>query len=75
MRDIFKRAIAAVMPKPHGRAFVRFRLAIRFVLAIERAIKVGLGSPLDIIGNHEIQVAVSVVIHPGGAGAEFVRAL
>jgi len=74
LRDIFKLAIAAVVPKPHGRAFVRFRLAIRFVLAIQRAIEVCLGSPLDVIANDEIQVAVSVVIHPGSAGAEFVRA-
>ena len=75
LRHVFKRAVAAVVPEPHGRAFVRFRRAIRFALAVERAIEIRLGRPLDVIANHEIQVAVFVIIHPGGAGAESFRGL
>ena len=71
--DVFKRAVAAIVPQAHGRAFVRFRRAIRFAFAVERAIQVGLRRPLHVIGDHQIQMPVFVVVDPGGAGAEFLR--
>src|SRR5206468_3988643 len=42
-----------------------------FILAVEGAIKIGFRRPLNIIADDEVQVAILVVVHPSGAGAEF----
>src|SRR5947209_3427035 len=41
--------------------------------AIERAVEIGLLGPLHIVGDHEIEFAVAIVIDPGGAGRKLVR--
>ena len=73
-RSVFKLAIAEVVPQAHRRAFVRLRRAIRLVRSVERAIDVALRSPLHVVGDDQVELAVAVVIHPRRAGAELVRA-
>ena len=75
MRDIFKRAVAAIVPKTDGSTFVGFRRAVRFVFAVEGAIEIALRRPLHIVADDEVQVAILVVVDPSGAGAEFFRSL
>src|SRR6266487_6303816 len=72
-RGVFKCSVAAIVPETNGRSFVGFRRAVRFALAIERAVQVRLRRPLDIIADDQVEMAVLVVIEPRGAGAEFLR--
>src|SRR5581483_4738601 len=72
LRGILERAVTAIVPKAHGSAFVGFGCAVRFALAVERAVKIALRRPLDVVRHDEIEVAVLVVIDPGGARAEFL---
>jgi hypothetical protein len=69
--DVLEGAVAAIVPEADGRALVGFGRAVRFAFAVERAIEVGFDGPLNVIGDDEIELAVFVVVHPGGAGAEF----
>src|SRR5206468_8546171 len=52
------------------RALVRFRRAIRLRGAVERAPQVTLRSPLDVVGDEQVDLTVLVVIEPGGRGGE-----
>src|ERR1700737_2162857 len=72
LRQVFKGAVAAIMPETNGSSFVGFRRAIRFAFAVKGAIQVGLRGPLDIIGDDEIEMSILVVVNPRGAGAEFL---
>ncbi len=72
LRYVLESAVAAVVPEANGSAFVGFRSAIRFALAVEGAIEIRLRRPLDIVADHQVQMAVLVVVHPSGAGAEFL---
>src|SRR6202165_849224 len=74
LRHFFKRAVAAIVPETDRCAFVRFRRAIRFAFAVKGAIQVGLGRPLDIVADDEVELPVFVVVNPRGAGAEFLWA-
>ena len=38
--------------------------------AVERAPEVRLRRPLDVVGDEQVELAVAVVVEPGGAGAE-----
>src|ERR1051326_2989119 len=62
------------MPQTRGGAFVGFGSAIGFVGTIQRAAKIALRGPLDIVGDRQIQLAIAIVIDPGGAGAELLDA-
>src|SRR5271157_1369209 len=62
------------MPEAGRRSLVRFGRAVGLVRAIEGAVEVGLLGPLHIVGDDEIEFAVAIVIDPGGAGGELVRA-
>src|SRR6266704_981446 len=73
LRDVFKCAVAAIVPETNGSSFVGFRSAVRFAFAVEGAIQVGFRRPLDIIADDQVDMAVFVVVNPGGAGAEFLR--
>src|SRR5260370_125788 len=74
LRDVFKRAVAAIVPETNGSSFVGFRSAIGFAFAVEGAIQVSLRRPLDIIGDDEIEMPILVEVNPRGAGAEFLWA-
>ena len=52
LRHVLKRAVSPVVPKSHGRAFVRFRRAIGFTLSIQRAVEVCFGRPLHIVCDY-----------------------
>ena len=66
-------AAAQVVPQPHRCSLVRFRRAIRFVDAIQRAVKIASLRPLHIIRHHKIKLAIAIVINPSRAGRKFVR--
>src|SRR5437764_5919887 len=71
--NVFKRTVAAIVPEANGNTFVGFRRAVGFILAVEGAIEIGLRRPLDIVADDQVEVAILVVVDPGGAGAEFLR--
>ena len=71
---VFKPAASQVVPQTQRRAFVRLGRAVRLVRAVERAIEIALLAPLHVVRDHEIEFAVAIVIHPGCAGRELVRA-
>src|SRR5581483_1583818 len=73
LSGVFKLSIAQVMPKARARSLVRFRRAVGFMGAIEGAEQITLDRPLHIIGDHQIEFAVAVVIHPGSTGGKFIR--
>src|SRR5260370_1487130 len=56
------------------RSLVGLRSAVGLVGAVESAEEVPWQRPLHVIGNDQIKLAVAIVIHPSGAGGEFVRA-
>ena len=74
LRGVFEGAVAAIVPEADGSALVGFRRAVGFRFAVEGAVEIGFGRPLDVIGDDEIEMAVAIVVNPGGAGAEFVGA-
>ena len=41
--------------------------------AIQRAGKIFLRRPVNVIPNHKIQFAIAVIIHPGSAGGKFIN--
>src|SRR5579875_886208 len=53
---------------------IRFRRAVRFRPAVERAIDVCFRSPLNIIGHEQVEQSIPSVVYPCSAGAEFVVA-
>src|SRR5208282_3337099 len=69
-RHVLKRAIAAIVKKPAGLAAIRFRRAIRFVLAVEAAKYIVISGPLHIVADEKIEQPVAVVIEPQRGGAE-----
>src|SRR4029077_10891121 len=71
---VFEGAIAAIVPEAKGCAFVGFGRAVGFRFAVEGAVEIRFGRPLNVVGDDEIEVAIAIVIVPGGAGAELVRA-
>ena len=66
--------VTIVVPQPHRSSFVRFWRAIRFVCAIHGAEQIMLRRPLHVISDDQIEFAIVVIVDPGGAGAELVRA-
>src|SRR5215471_10602413 len=42
------------------------------VNAIEGAAKVGFGCPLHVVGNHQIEFSIPVIVNPRCTGREFV---
>ena len=73
MRRVFELSVAEIVPEPSRRSLVGFGRAVRLMRAIERAIKIRFLGPLHIVGNHEIEFAVAIVIDPSRAGRELVR--
>src|SRR6202035_2112406 len=53
-----------------GGPLVGLRGAVRLRNPVERAPEIALGSPLHVVGDEEVELAVAVVVDPGGAGAE-----
>ncbi len=51
-------------------AFVGLRRAVRLGGAVERAPQIALLRPLHVVRDEQIELAVAIVIEPGGAGAE-----
>ncbi len=68
--DVLERAVAAIAEEPGGRAAIRFRRAIRLLLAVHAAMDVGLGRPAHVVADEQIQPAIAVVVEPQGRGAE-----
>ncbi len=68
---VFESAVAAIVPEADGGAFEGFGRAVGFAFAVERAVEIGFDGPLNVIGDDKIELAVFVVVDPGGAGAEF----
>src|SRR5215469_3491033 len=71
LRRVFELASAQVVPKANRGALVGFGRAVRLVSAVECAVEVGLLGPLHVVGDYEIELAVAIVVDPGGAGREF----
>ena len=69
-RDVLERAVAAVVKERRALALVRLRRAVRLVLAVERAVQVGLDGPLDVVRDEQIELAVVVVVEPQRARRE-----
>ena len=69
-RDVFERAVAAVVEEPAGLAAIRFRGAVLLLLSVDRAENVQLGRPLHVIADEQIEQAVAVVIEPQRGAAE-----
>ena len=67
---ILELAVAQIVIQLRRRALVGFRRAVRLGRAVERAPQIALGGPLHVVGDEQVQLAVAVVIEPGGAGAE-----
>src|SRR5215469_7286250 len=40
--------------------------------AVERANNVFLWGPIDVIAYHQVQLAITVIVHPGGAGGKLI---
>src|SRR5207248_10721214 len=72
LSGILEFPIPEIVPEPRRRTFVRFRSAVGFSCPVERAEKIALDRPLHVIRNHQIELAVAIVIHPGRAAREFV---
>src|SRR5207245_7968391 len=53
-----------------GVTLVDLGRAVGFVLAVERAVDVILLGPLGVVGDEQVELAVFVVVHPGGARAK-----
>src|SRR5208337_1035771 len=73
-RGVFELAIAQIVPKANRCALVRLRRAVRLVRAVKRAVDIALRAPLDVVDDDEVELAVAVVVEPGRAGTELVRA-
>src|ERR1039458_9179440 len=58
------------MKQARAGTFVRLRCAVRLSGAIQRAPQIALGAPLHIVGDEQIHLAVTIIVQPGGAGAE-----
>src|SRR6185369_2968772 len=65
--DVFKTAVAAIVIERGALAFVRLRRAVRLVFAVERAEEICLRRPVDVVADEEIELAVVVIVEPGGA--------
>ena len=74
LSGVFEFSSAKVVPETQRCAFVGFRRAVGFMCAVYGAVEVTRFAPLDIIRNDEIEFAVAIVVNPGGASGEFVRA-
>src|SRR5207249_2329263 len=73
LSGILEFPIPEIVPEPRRRTFVRFRSAVGFSCPVERTEKIALDRPLHVIRNHQIELAVAIVINPGCAGGKFVR--
>ena len=69
-RDIFERAVAAIMKEPASGSAIRFGGAVRFVLTVEAAEHVVLRRPLHVVADKEIEQAIAVVVEPQRGRAE-----
>ncbi len=74
LRGVLKLSVAQVVPESRRRSLVGFRRAIRLAGAVQRAEEVARNRPLHIVRHHQIEFAIAVIVHPGGAGGKFVRA-
>ena len=74
VRGVFEGAVAAVTPKSGRCSIVGLRRAIGFVRPIQSAKEVGLGRPLQVVDDEEVEVAVTVIVEPCGSCAELFRA-
>src|SRR6202035_6173105 len=70
MADVREPAAAQVVEELRGGPLVGLRGAVRLRNPVERAPEIALGSPLHVVGDEEVELAVAVVVDPGGAGAE-----
>ena len=61
------------MPQPRGGASVGLRRAVRLAGTVERTEQIALDRPLDVISDHQIELAIAIVIHPGCAGGKLLR--
>ena len=77
LRVVLERSIAFVVIEGRGLPFVRFRRAVRLRLAVERAEEILLDRPLDVVGDEQIQLAVTIGVQTstGGQLAETVQSL
>ena len=66
--DVLERAVAAIVKQRRALAFVGLRGAVRLVLAVERAVLIGLHGPLNVVADKKIELAVVVVVEPRSAG-------
>ena len=67
---VFKLSRPQITVEPRGEPVIRLRRAVGFCVAVERAPEVVFGCPLHVIGDEHVEVAVLVVVKPGGAGSE-----
>src|SRR5439155_11711787 len=68
--DVFESPVAQIVEQAAGVTLVDLGRTVGLVLAVERAVDVVLLGPLRIIGDEKVELAVFVVVHPGGAGAK-----
>jgi hypothetical protein len=68
--DVFERTVAAVVVEARALAAVGVGRAVRLVATVERAEKVLLRRPVDVVADEQVEQAIAVIVEEGGAGGE-----
>src|SRR4051812_2899834 len=74
MRDILEFSISKVAPEARRNAGIGLRSAVGFVGTVEGADDVFLWRPVHVVAYDQIELAVTIIVHPGGAGGELIDA-
>jgi len=69
-RNVLEGSVAAVAKKPTRVPAIGLRGAVGFVFAVQTAEDIGVGRPLNIVADKQVQQSIPIVVEPDGGSAE-----
>ena len=69
-RHVFEGRVAPVAIERAALPLIRLGRAVRLLVARQRAEQVGLGRPVHVVADEQVEMAVGVIVEPQGGGRE-----